>query len=89
MADRGRNLVLLMVFAALMLAFAAKDLLIRPPSPPAQVEPGNFDTARAAARLARILGDQRPHPVDSPANDAVRERLIAELRALGLDPQVR
>ena len=41
-----------------------------------------------AARLARILGDQRPHPVDSDANDAVRDRLIAEMRAVGLDPRV-
>ena len=77
------------MLALLMLAFAAKDLLIRPPSPPAQAEPGSFDTARAGARLARILGDQRPHPVDSAANDAVRARLIAELRAIGLTPEVR
>ena len=85
----GRRPLLLIVLAALMLAFAAKDLLIRPPSPPAQTSSTDFDTARAAARLARILGDQRPHPVDSEANDAVRARLIAELRALGLAPQVR
>ena len=31
---------------------------------------------------------QRPHPVDSAANDAVRDRLLAELRAIGLDPRV-
>jgi hypothetical protein len=50
--------------------------------------PGGFDTARATARLQRVLGDQRPHPVDSAANDGVRERLLTELRALGLAPRV-
>jgi hypothetical protein len=89
MRDLVRQLALLMAFAALMLAFAAKDVLIRPPAPPAQAAAVDFDAARAAARLARILGDQRAHPVDSAPNDAVRGRLIAELRATGLDPQVR
>jgi hypothetical protein len=89
MPDRARQPLLWIVLAALMLAFATKDALIQPPSPPAQTAATNFDTARAAARLARILGDQRAHPVDSEADDAVRGRLIAELDALGLDPQVR
>nr|MDQ3077975.1 M20/M25/M40 family metallo-hydrolase [Pseudomonadota bacterium] len=85
----GRTARLVIVVAALMIVFAVKDILIRPPSPPPQVAAGAFDTARAAARLKRILGDQRPHPVDSAANDAVRERLLVELRALGLTPAVR
>ncbi|MDQ3144111.1 MAG: M20/M25/M40 family metallo-hydrolase, partial [Pseudomonadota bacterium] len=72
-----------------MLVFAGKDILIRPPSPPPTMAAGEFDTVRAAARLQRILGDQRPHPVDSPANDAVRLALIAELRAIGVAPAVR
>ena len=86
--DRGSRALFAML-AALMLAFAGKGLLLRPPAPPSVAAPGSFDTVRAAARLARILGDERPHPVDSVANDAVRARLIAELRALGLAPQVR
>ena len=76
-----------LVAALLLAAFAAKDVLIAPPPVPA-VAPGEFDTGRALGRLARILGDQRPHPVDSDANDAVRSRLIAELRAIGLRPEV-
>ncbi len=85
--DHGRRLVL--AIALLMLAFAAKGWLVEPPRVPATVAAGEFDGTRAVARLARILGDQRPHPVDSVADDAVRERVIAELRAIGLDPQVR
>ncbi|HLL31841.1 MAG TPA: M20/M25/M40 family metallo-hydrolase, partial [Allosphingosinicella sp.] len=58
-----------------------------PPQVQEQVA-GGFDTARAMERLRRILGDQRPHPVDSAANDEVRSRLLAELRALGLAPRI-
>ena len=83
------NFRLLIAVAALLLAFGLKGALIAPPSPPATVAAGAFDTQRAIGRLARILGDERPHPVDSAANDAVRERLVAELRAIGLEPLVR
>jgi hypothetical protein len=62
--------------------------LIALPSPPDHSEPGAFDANRAAARLARILGDERPHPADSVNGDAVRERLIAEMRGAGLEPRV-
>ncbi|MFL6844615.1 MAG: M20/M25/M40 family metallo-hydrolase [Allosphingosinicella sp.] len=72
----------------LMAALWFKGGLIALPDVPAQAQTGEFDTRRAMARLARILGDQRAHPVDSAANDAVRERLMAELRALGLAPTV-
>ena len=61
----------------------------RPAAAPSQVHAGEFDTERAITRLQRILGDQRAHPVDSPADDAVRDRLIAELRAIGLQPGCR
>lgn len=72
---------------ALLLALLFKSALLSlpDPSPPA---PGGFDTNRALARLQRILGPQVPHPVDSPANDAVRDRLLAEMRAVGLVPRV-
>lgn len=82
MAQWLRGLIL---FALLLAGFAAKGILIAPP----HAGVGEFDTQRAVARLQRILGDERAHPVDSPADDAVRERLIAELRAIGLQPRVQ
>ena len=72
----------------LILAMAAKPALLALPDVPEQAWPGAFDAKRAIARLQRILGDQRPHPVDSPANDQVRNRLTAELRSVGLSPVV-
>ena len=78
------NLRFILLIAMLLAAFAAKGLLIQP----RQVPGSDFDTGRAVERLERILGDQRPHPVDTPANDAVRDRLRAELTAIGLESGV-
>ena len=43
-----------------------------------------FSAARATAALGRVLGPQKPHPVGSPENAAVRARLLTELRAMGV-----
>jgi hypothetical protein len=48
-----------------------------------------FNTERAIGRLAAILGDQRPHPTDSDANDALEARLLAQIRAAGFTPEIR
>jgi len=81
-----------LAFAAilcLLAAMAAKSLFVDAPALREHNAPGQFDATAAKARLARILGDQRPHPADSEANDAVRTRLVAELRAIRLQPIVR
>ena len=44
-----------------------------------------FSAARGLERLRRILGDEMPHPAGTLQNDAVRERLLAELRELNLE----
>lgn len=71
----------------ILAALAAKSLLLS--VPPVEHVPGGFDAGRAKARLAFILGDQRPHPADSAADDAVRERLLSTLQEMGLKPLVR
>lgn len=80
-------LLLALVMLALLGALALTPRLSAPP--PLRPIPSGFDAARAKARLAVLLGDQRPHPADTPANDAVRDRLLASLRDLGLSPVVR
>jgi hypothetical protein len=80
-----------LIAGALLLLVAAlglKGQLLALPDVPAKAEAGEFDTARALARLRRVLGPEAPHPVDTEANDAVRERLLAELRSLGMEPEV-
>ena len=76
--------LLLIAALALLAALALKGALLALPSAPETA----FDANRAAGRLERILGDQRPHPADSAAGDAARGRLIAEMRAVGLEPRV-
>lgn len=80
--------ILLVLALALLGAMALKGALLILPSPPATESATSFDANRAVARLERILGDQGPHTVDSDAGDAVRERLVAEMRAVGLNPRI-
>ncbi|MBL9104126.1 MAG: M20/M25/M40 family metallo-hydrolase [Myxococcales bacterium] len=61
-----------------------------PPAPrPAEAEAREFSAVRARALLAELLGDEAPHPVGSAANVAVRERLVAQVRLLGLEPRLQ
>lgn len=80
------NLGLILLIAFLFTAATLRQLSV---SPPEIQTDHRFDTARAFYRLERILGDETPHPVDSDANDSVRERLISEIADLGFDPIVR
>lgn len=72
-----------------LIALVFKGAVTEAPSVAVTKAETGFDATVAIARLTNILGDERPHPVDSPANDAVRERLLAQIVALGYEPQVR
>jgi len=70
--------------------FALSLAGLRPPAPkPATAPPAQFSAVRALDTLHRILGNDAPHPVGSPANDAVRDRIVAEFTNLGYQPQVQ
>lgn len=86
---RRPTLWLALVLLALLGAMAAKSMLIALPEVRAHDAPGQFDAERAAGRLAFILGDQRPHPADTPANDLVRGKIVMLLQSMGLKPIVR
>ena len=73
---------------ALALAGWLAALWIRPPRPlPTDAPAERFSAARAAAHLEWIAAE--PRPVGTPAHRAVRQRLAAELRALGLEVEVQ
>ena len=78
--------------AARLLLLALLALVLWRSRPPAargaDAPPEEFSAARARATLGRLLGDAAPRPAGSPAAAAFRERLQAELRALGLEPAV-
>ena len=86
---RRQILLLAAVLIALLGAMAAKSLLIEPPAVRAHSTADEFDARRAKARLAFVLGDQRPHPADTPADDLVRGRIATLLTQMGLKPIVR
>lgn len=86
---RRPTVFLAAVLLAIVALMAAKSLLVEPPSLRARAAAGEFDAHRAKARLAAVLGDQRPHPADTAADDAVRERIVGLLRQMGLNPIVR
>ncbi len=73
-----------LVFFALMYA----GMLIQPPPVRARNAADQFDAAAARERLERIIGAGAPHPIDSTAQDEVRGRLLHEIEALGLRPEV-
>lgn len=84
-APRGSGGALLLL--AFLLGFVAWREM--PPAPRGGDVPATeFSAERADQLLGRLLGDGDPHPIGSPANDAVRARLLAELAALGLEGEV-
>src|SRR6187401_21329 len=73
----------ILVLCALLVRDASQ-----PPAPIAATAPATeFSAERALAHVREIA--QRPHPAGSADNARVRDYLIAQLRALGLEPQVQ
>jgi len=56
---------------------------------PSGAATGTFSATRAIATLSSLLKEQRPHPVGSPENAIVRDRIVAELKAAGYAPEVQ
>ena len=81
--------LIVLVIVALLGALAAKSWLVPLPSVRTSSSPSEFNVHRAQARLTDLISEARPHPADTPANDVVRDRLVAHLTAMGLRPQVR
>src|SRR5215471_17909929 len=76
------------VFTALVMWFLVATLIAcslwgtRPPNAvPASASPQEFSAERAMKHVRAIAAV--PHPIGSPANDAVRKYLIEQLTALG------
>ncbi|MCA8886102.1 MAG: M28 family peptidase, partial [Hyphomonadaceae bacterium] len=79
----------LALFAALFMAIMFAGLALTPDAVRTQNRPDQFNANSARERLVRILGDETPHPVDSAAEDVVRDNLLREIASLGFEPEVR
>lgn len=83
-----RRILLSVLILAAILALTLQGL--QPPAPkPASARATEFSAARAQDTLHRILSNDQPHPLGSPADDGVRDRIVAELTKLGYQPQVQ
>jgi hypothetical protein len=63
--------------------------LAGPPSRPASAPSNLFSAARAFSLLQDLLREGVPHPVGSPANAIVRDRILSRLKELGYSPTVQ
>jgi hypothetical protein len=82
----GLIVALVLLGLALLLAITQGG----PPSPKGKDAPAaEFSAGRAGEVLRGLLGDGAPHPLGSPANALVRERVMAQLRTLGYSPEVQ
>ena len=83
-----RQILLAMAVLAAILLLTIWSL--RPPGPkPASAPATEFSARRAQAILNRLVGDGVPHPTGSPANDAVRARVISEFEQMGYKPEIQ
>lgn len=71
----------------LIVTFLAVHQIQPPEVAPADAPRTESSAARAMEHLNVIAA--RPHPPGSPENDAVRDYLLNQLTAVGLDPQVQ
>ena len=81
----GRSIAL--ILALLAGALLAWSQLRLPASVPANAPAAVFSAGRAMADVRLVAAT--PHPIGSAANHAVRDRLLARMRALGLSPRLR
>lgn len=81
---------LITAMALLALVLGLTVFLSEPPAPkPKEVALDEFSAGRAGDILRDLVGDGSPHPVGSPANARVREKIVAHLRWLGFAPEVQ
>lgn len=83
-----RRILLAMLVLAAILALSLEGL--DPPAPKlANAQADQFSAFRALDTLHSILPKDQPHPIGTPADDAVRDRIVAELTKLGYQPQIQ
>ena len=76
--------IVALTLVAVAFWWLAKYGYAKPPVLGADAPATVFSAGRAEATLARILGPERPHPVSSDENAAVRARIQKEFAALGV-----
>jgi hypothetical protein len=84
----GLSAAIILFGLATMFWFAQIDWVARPAAGASDTPVTAFSAARAESVLARVLGSEKPHPVSTEENAAVRERILKEFAALGVPATV-
>lgn len=84
MSFRGRLVILAVALVAVPLSLLP---LRPPPVQSASAPPSEFSADRAWEHVVVIAAE--PHSVGTPANERVRDYLVAQLRDAGLEPEVQ
>jgi hypothetical protein len=86
---RRAGLVVTVFVVALVVSFAALAIYsLQPPAAaPSSAPPSDFSSARAMRHVRAVAAEA--HPVGSAAHAKVREYILGELSALGLEPVVQ
>lgn len=71
------------------LGFVLHQWTTSPPEPHKAGVSGQFSAYTAFDLLARLLGDEDPHPTGSIANHRVRDEIISVLTELGVDSEIQ
>jgi hypothetical protein len=80
----------LAVFLPLLIVFALALWRAQGPEPkPASAAANEFSAERASTTLRALLAEGVPHPVATPANARVRDRIVAQLQALDYDVELQ
>lgn len=77
-----------LLILALLLAVALGLLQLTPPAVAPKNAPATAFSAERAMEHLRVIASE-PHPIGSPAHAEVRDYLVAQLRELGLEPQLQ
>jgi len=81
------RLAVVVSWVALLLGGALGVASLVPPAPPVNSNPSDFSVVPALDDIKRIA--REPRPIGSSANQIVRDDIIAQLRQLGLEPQIQ
>jgi hypothetical protein len=88
--DRPGILPIVLALGLLFALWCASFNAYRPgPALGVDADAAQFSAMRAVEQLKLLLRESAPHPMGSPANQVVRERILARLRQLGYEPQLQ
>lgn len=83
----SNRLIMVLSWVVLLLALAIGVAPLVPTVPPASLDPTAFSVGDALSHIERIAHE--PRPIGTPGNQRGRDEIVAQLRALVLEPELQ